>query len=316
MYGCVLVLAGGDPVPASVRDELPPADFVIAADSGLHLAPALGLRVDRIVGDLDSADRAAVDAAVAEGTEVERHPTAKDATDLELAVDAAARSGASRIVVVGGGGGRLDHLLANFLLLASPAWAGIEIEARLGARVTVVHGGRGDRRIEGEPGSLVTLAPGRRHGARHRDRRSRVPARARRARTGHVARRQQRAARHQRHGRARTRCAPRDPTPGRGRAVIVDIEVIPQPLGTETDRYGHVEAAIAIAQGAGLNYEVNALGTTIEGAPDDVWPLLRRMHDACLESGAEHVITVCKIAQHRDDGAGPSMDDLTGKFRT
>ena len=90
---------------------------------------------------------------------MERHPTAKDATDLELAVDAAARSGASRIVVVGGGGGRLDHLLANFLLLASPAWAGIEIEARLGARVTVVHGGRGDRRIEGEPGSLVTLLP-------------------------------------------------------------------------------------------------------------------------------------------------------------
>ena len=50
--------------------------------------------------------------------------------------------------------------------------------------------------------------------------------------------------------------------------MIVDIEVVPQPLGTTTDKYAHVEAAIALAQASGLHYEVNALGTTIEGAPD------------------------------------------------
>jgi thiamine pyrophosphokinase len=159
MAACVLVLAGGEPVPAALAAHLPPADLVIAADSGLHLAPPLGLTVDRIIGDLDSADPAAVDAAVAAGATVERHPAAKDATDLELALDAAARAGVTRIVVVGGGGGRLDHLLANALLLAAPAWRDIDVEAFFGPHLTVVHGGRGPREIVGVPGSLVTLLP-------------------------------------------------------------------------------------------------------------------------------------------------------------
>ncbi len=67
--------------------------------------------------------------------------------------------------------------------------------------------------------------------------------------------------------------------------MIVDIEVVPQPLGTTTDKYAHVEAAIALAQASGLHYEVNALGTTLEGPPDVVWPLLRAMHESCLTVG-------------------------------
>src|SRR6266508_1904364 len=119
-----MVIAGGDPVDPSVRDLLPhvgDVDFVIAADSGLDRAVELGLDVDLVVGDFDSADPAAVDAAVRRGTELERHPSEKDAIDLELAIDAARRAGASRVVVIGGGGGRLDLLMANLLLLAGPA---------------------------------------------------------------------------------------------------------------------------------------------------------------------------------------------------
>jgi thiamine pyrophosphokinase len=159
MDHCALVLSGGDPVPPSLRDVLPDADFVVAADSGLHLAPVLGLRVDRVIGDLDSADPDALDTAVAAGAIVERHPAAKDATDLELAIGSAVREGARRVVVVGGGGGRVDHLVANLLLLASPAWSAVAIEAFFGAHVVVVHGGRGPRELKGAPGSLVTLLP-------------------------------------------------------------------------------------------------------------------------------------------------------------
>ena len=98
--------------------------------------------------------------------------------------------------------------------------------------------------------------------------------------------------------------------------MIVDIEVVPRPLGTSANQYAHVEAAIALAQSSGLLYEVNALGTTVEGPPDDVWSLIRGMHESCLESGAELVVTVLKIAQHADAAAEPTMDGLTGKFRT
>jgi thiamine pyrophosphokinase len=160
MDACAVVLAGGDPVDAALRSALPDVAFVVAADSGLHLAAPLGLKVDRIVGDLDSADLDLVDAAVADGAVVERHPAAKDATDLELAIDAAVRQGAQRIIVVGGAGGRVDHFVENVLLLASPAWAGVSVEAYFGgARVLVAHGGRPRRVFEGRPGSLVTLLP-------------------------------------------------------------------------------------------------------------------------------------------------------------
>ena len=88
--------------------------------------------MDHLVGDLDSADPAAVDAAVASGTTVDRHPAEKDATDLELAFDAAIARGARRVVLVDGGGDRLDHLLGNLLLLASPALAASRSEAFCG----------------------------------------------------------------------------------------------------------------------------------------------------------------------------------------
>jgi thiamine pyrophosphokinase len=155
-----VVFAGSRPVAPGLLDFLPPDADVVAADSGLHVATSLGLHVDLLVGDLDSAEPSAVRAAVASGTTVDRHPAEKDATDLELAFDAAITRGAGRITLVDGGGDRLDHLLGNLLLLASPALAGIEIEAFCGsARVSVARGGDPPLAIEGPPGSFVTLLP-------------------------------------------------------------------------------------------------------------------------------------------------------------
>ena len=155
-----IVFAGSQPVAPWVCEWLPSDADVIAADSGLHVAMALGLRVDHLVGDLDSADPAAIDTAVAAGTTVDRHPSEKDATDLELAFEAAIARGAQRVVLVDGGGDRLDHLLGNVLLLASPALAGIRIEAYCGdARVIVVRGGDPPAMLGGMVGSLVTLLP-------------------------------------------------------------------------------------------------------------------------------------------------------------
>lgn len=155
-----IVLTGGDPVEPNLHTRLPDDAVVVAADSGVHQAELLGLHVDYVVGDLDSADAAAVERARAAGAIVDRHPVAKDATDLELAFDVARDRGAQRVTVVGGAGGRLDHFLANVGLLSSPRFADLAVDAHLGdAYVAVVQGGRLPLVISGAPGSLVTLLP-------------------------------------------------------------------------------------------------------------------------------------------------------------
>jgi uncharacterized protein YqgV (UPF0045/DUF77 family) len=97
--------------------------------------------------------------------------------------------------------------------------------------------------------------------------------------------------------------------------MIVEIQCIPTPSGTDGRRYAHVEAAIARIQRSGVRYEVGALGTTLEGEPDLIWPLLRDVHAACLDSGAESVMTIIKIAEAGRRDGGPGMDDLVSDYR-
>jgi len=154
MVRTAIVVCAGGPVRATLP-EFDPDAIVIAADAGVHEAERLGLHVDLLVGDLDSADPAAVARVEASGGRVERHPADKDASDLELALVAAAVADARHVLVLGGDGGRLDHLLGNAFLLASPRFADLRIDAVLGAaRVHVV---RDERAMDGSPGELVSL---------------------------------------------------------------------------------------------------------------------------------------------------------------
>ena len=151
----IIVVTGGEPIDPLELGRVPEGTLVIAADSGVEQAQALGLPIHVAVGDFDSVGPAALRAAEAAGATIERHPTAKDATDLELALDAALAHHPTRIHVLGGHGGRLDHLLANALLLTRPAYAGIDLVAHMGpARVTVI---REVATILGPLGDLVTL---------------------------------------------------------------------------------------------------------------------------------------------------------------
>ena len=125
----VVVVAGGHPSPGR-EPELPDRPYVIAADSGVDRALALGLHIDLAVGDFDSVSSAGLAAADAAGAVVERHPAAKDATDLELALDAAIALEPARVLVIGSAGGRLDHLLGSILLLGDARYAGADGRCR------------------------------------------------------------------------------------------------------------------------------------------------------------------------------------------
>jgi thiamine pyrophosphokinase len=150
----VVVFAGGEPM-AAVAGPPPAADYVIAADSGLDQAHRLGYAVDLVLGDFDSVSAAGLAAAEAAGAAVERHPVAKDATDLELALDAALARHPDEIVVIGGHGGRVDHFLAGALALTRDESTAVDVRAVIGpARLHVV---RRSLRVGGRPGELLTL---------------------------------------------------------------------------------------------------------------------------------------------------------------
>ena len=96
--------------------------------------------------------------------------------------------------------------------------------------------------------------------------------------------------------------------------MIAELPVLPRPSGTDDDPHAFVEAAIAAIGAAGVHHEVSALGTTLEGSPDEVWAVLRAAHEATLAVGATFTISFIKLAEGVDDG-GPTMDRLTRKFR-
>ena len=155
-----IIVAGGSPPSGDVwRRWVREGDRIIGADAGASHALARGLTPDLVIGDMDSladGDRALLKTG---GCQFVVHPRAKDETDLELALTFAAAEGAPEIVVLGAFGGRLDHTLANILLLTLPqldqvlVWLVDDREemvlAQSGRRVTV----------EGQIGDLVSLLP-------------------------------------------------------------------------------------------------------------------------------------------------------------
>jgi thiamine pyrophosphokinase len=155
----IVIVASGALAPGD-ETWLDGADLVIAADGGADALDRLGRRPDWLVGDLDSADPALVERLEVAGTRIDRHPVDKEASDTELAVHAAVAGGADSVDLLGATGGeRLDHELANLLLLADPALSGVELRTVVGG--TTIRAARGGDvlTLRGDPGDLVTLLP-------------------------------------------------------------------------------------------------------------------------------------------------------------
>jgi len=159
-----LVLADGTVEPVAEIDQSWPGwssgvDLVVAADGGARHAAALGVRVDRWVGDGDSIDDADLARLAQAGVAVERASVDKDETDAELALLAAVAAGADRVTIVGAlGGERLDHELGNVWLLAHPSLDGRD--GRLvGGRTRIRLLSPGRTELGGRSGDGVSLLP-------------------------------------------------------------------------------------------------------------------------------------------------------------
>jgi thiamine pyrophosphokinase len=161
---CIWVLAGSPVGTVKVAVErLPKPDRIIAANGGSALAAQLGVVPDLVIGDLDSADPALIGEWEAQGVETRRYGhTTKSETDTELAVLAAVewlRGEGGTIYLLGGTGGRLDHTLANVLLLTHPLLAQVDLRLVEGRQeVFLAKPGRWNH-VEGAQGDLVSLLP-------------------------------------------------------------------------------------------------------------------------------------------------------------
>jgi thiamine pyrophosphokinase len=131
---------------------------VVAADSGAGHALAAGLKVDVLVGDLDSIDAKTLAAVNKSGATVQQHPVDKDQSDLELALDVAVAFKPDVIYVVSSSSGRLDHLLIGVLLLGRPDLADIRVEAWIDDTI-VIPVSQSERALPASVGDLVTLIP-------------------------------------------------------------------------------------------------------------------------------------------------------------
>jgi thiamine pyrophosphokinase len=161
---CIWVLAGSPVGTVKVAVErLPKPDKVIAANGGSTLAAQLGLVPDLVIGDLDSADPALISQWEAQGVETRRYGhTTKSETDTELAVLAAVewlRGHGGTIYLLGGTGGRLDHTLANVLLLTHPRLMEVDLRLVEGRQELFLAKPSRWNHVEGTRGDLVSLLP-------------------------------------------------------------------------------------------------------------------------------------------------------------
>src|SRR5215469_15005707 len=133
------------------------ADVIVAADGAARALLQAGRRPTAILGDMDALPPDLLATWRASGGETLIFPPEKDETDLELALQYAVQHGACRIAVLGALGGRVDHELANLLLLAAPLLEGIKA-AVLDRRTRVV-AVKDKMELTGRPGDLLSLLP-------------------------------------------------------------------------------------------------------------------------------------------------------------
>jgi len=152
-----VVLNGEHPQPERQLALLDSCDYVIAADGGMNWLHKNGRMANLLIGDLDSATQEAIQACRAADCRIEQYPPEKDETDAELALIRAADLQPAQITLLGATGGRVDHFLANILLLYMDALQGIQVAIYDGESFIFLIRDRAE--IHGKPGDILSLLP-------------------------------------------------------------------------------------------------------------------------------------------------------------
>lgn len=111
-----LIIGNGSDIDKKYIDDFK-IDYVICADGGLEKVKNLNLRPNLILGDFDSVDSSVLESYKLLNIETVTFPSEKDYTDMELAIEYAINKGYKDIILTGASGTRLDHTVANMLLI-------------------------------------------------------------------------------------------------------------------------------------------------------------------------------------------------------
>jgi uncharacterized protein (TIGR00106 family) len=96
--------------------------------------------------------------------------------------------------------------------------------------------------------------------------------------------------------------------------ALADICVIPIGVGVSVSKY--VVACEKIFNAAGLNTQLHAYGTNVEGEWDDVMAALKKCHEKIHDMGAPRVSTTIRLGTRtdREQSMQDKIDSVTSKM--
>ncbi|WP_297378537.1 thiamine diphosphokinase [uncultured Helcococcus sp.] len=115
MVNTLIVSGGSGPGKDFLEKYYKQADKVIAVDKGLNYLSKYGFEADYIIGDFDSVDLDILSGA--DQDKLIKYPAEKAMTDFEIALEKAIELKSDNIYLLSAMGDRMDHTMANILLL-------------------------------------------------------------------------------------------------------------------------------------------------------------------------------------------------------
>jgi len=81
--------------------------------------------------------------------------------------------------------------------------------------------------------------------------------------------------------------------------AIAEVSIVP--LGTGSPSVsGYVAACLKVLDESGLTYELHGMGTIIEGDLQELFEVIREMHEVPFTEGVQRVVTSIKLDDRRD----------------
>jgi uncharacterized protein (TIGR00106 family) len=81
--------------------------------------------------------------------------------------------------------------------------------------------------------------------------------------------------------------------------MIVELSVVP--VGTsETSVSSYIRAAVKIIEESDLEYQVNSMGTCVQGEWNEIFSTLKAVHEELVKMGCHRIVTTVKIDDRRD----------------